>query len=420
MSTELTLQRSISEIIEEYDHKAASLDGAIKAFEQAGDDLKTASCVAGTWGNSQIDTGSVYKRNLEDSLLKSAWRHIYEGLQLERIMSARDKKLFEQAMVDPAPFTLENIRATFGDYIANPRDNILRGLAEVFSDLDPAFKSHDKVKIGVKGLPKRIIVKNVTSYWSSYGSDQLRNVISALAQYRGEALPDYNEMKEIVKGGKSTRGISLKTYKNNNGHLYFEPDVLRDINMALAEYYGEVLPDCSDDGEPKTKTPGTAVAKDLQYYPTPKAVVERIVENMYRLDGAKVLEPSCGCGRFLDALKKAGAKCYGVEVDADRAQICADKGHKVLVRNFLETIPEEEFDFVVMNPPFYGTHYAKHVEHALKFLKPGGTLTAILPVTARYDHGLLDGQWQDLPFGSFRESGTNINTTVLTIRKPLT
>ena len=70
-----------------------------------------------------------------------------------------------------------------------------------------------------------------------------------------------------------------------------------------------------------------------------------------------------------------------------------------------------------MNPPFYGKHYAKHVEHAFKFLKPGGTLTAILPATARYDHGLLEGKWDDLPVGSFSESGTNINTTVLTMRQ---
>mgnify|MGYP001589829810 CR=1 FL=1 len=43
-------------------------------------------------------------------------------------------------------------------------------------------------------------------------------------------------------------------------------------------------------------------------------------------------------------------------------------------------------------------------------------LYAILPVTARYDHGLLEGHWEDLPVGSFSESGTNINTTVLRIR----
>jgi hypothetical protein len=46
----------------------------------------------------------------------------------------------------------------------------------------------------------------------------------------------------------------------------------------------------------------------------------------------------------------------------------------------------------------------------------GGTLTATLPATARYDHGLLTGHWSDLPVGSFSESGTNISTTVLTMR----
>ena len=41
----------------------------------------------------------------------------------------------------------------------------------------------------------------------------------------------------------------------------------------------------------------------------------------------------------------------------------------------------------------------------------------LVAATARYDHGLLDGYWHDLPVGSFSESGTNICTTVLTIRK---
>jgi len=70
-----------------------------------------------------------------------------------------------------------------------------------------------------------------------------------------------------------------------------------------------------------------------------------------------------------------------------------------------------------MNPPFYGKHYEKHIRHAIKFLKKGGVLTAILPITAKLDHALLDdlnGRWDDLPIGSFSESGTNVNTTIFT------
>jgi hypothetical protein len=98
----------------------------------------------------------------------------------------------------------------------------------------------------------------------------------------------------------------------------------------------------------------------------------------------------------------------------------------VLLGNFLDAAPTGDFDLVVMNPPFYGKHYAKHVRHAFEFLKPEGKLIAILPATARYDHALLDdlgrganygSRWSDLPVGAFSESGTNINTTVLTIFK---
>ena len=436
MSNELALQRKLSDVIAEYNQKVANIPNVIAAFEKAGNDLKNAACVAGTFGNTTIDTGHVYDHTIKQSLLKSAWRHIYNGLQIDRIASAEDKRRFEQSMANPAPFTLENIRATFGDFIVDPRCNILRGLAEVFCSLDQAYKSHDKVKIGVNGLPKRVILSNVGGY-GSWGRDRLENILNALASYQGKQLVTHQELEAILKNGNAllsswegttgyretekkvlfpARGVWLKRFQNGNGHLFFEPDTLRDINMALAEYYGEVLPDASEE-KPTEKQASTAISKDLQYYPTPLKVVERVVDDLYIQKGDKVLEPSCGCGRFMDALRKKGADVLGVEVDPQRAAQSRAKGHNVVIANFLETVPTGDFDRVVMNPPFYGKHYAKHVEHALKFLKPDGILTAILPATARYDHGLLNGNWQDLPVGSFSESGTNVNTTVLTIRK---
>lgn len=431
------MQRSLSDVVAEYDTKLAALPAALASFNAAGDDLKMAATVGGTWGNERIETGSIYERTLQDSLLKSAWRHVYDGLNIDTIASAADKRRFEQAMEKPAPFTLDNIRSTFGRFVADPHGNILRGLAEVFCDLDQAYKSHDKVKIGVAGLPKRIILSNVTDY--GWGRDRLQNVLNAIAAYQGKPLLTWPEIAALLADGDAllttrtiekpqrygepeqiqviARGVRLKRFQNGNGHLIFEPDTLKDINRALAEYYGEVLPDTTEEKPAKPRA-STAVAKDLQYYPTPAKVVDDILADIYPIKGQRVLEPSCGCGRILDALRKAGADVYGVEVDASRAAQCRAKGHSVLLANFLETAPTGDYDRAIMNPPFYGKHYAKHVEHALKFLKPGGKLTAILPATARYDHGLLEGKWQDLPVGSFSESGTNINTTVLTMSAP--
>lgn len=132
-----------SQIVDEYNRKSAMLGEALATFEQAGNTLKTAATIGGTWGNVTLDTGNVWERELERSLLTSAWRHIYDLLNLDVVASALDKRKFEQAMANPPPFTLDNIRASFGQYIADPRGSILRGLAEVFSSLDPAFRSHD-------------------------------------------------------------------------------------------------------------------------------------------------------------------------------------------------------------------------------------------------------------------------------------
>jgi len=432
--TEVTTgRRKPSDIVAEYNAKIDLLDDALATFEQAQTDLKAACCIGGTFPNDRLETGRVSKTDARRVLLKSAWRHIYALYNLADILPAADKRRVDMMFEQPPAFTVDNIRIEFGDYFADPWAAILRGLAETFANLDPAFKSHEKVKIGVAGLPKRVILSNVSGY-GAWGRDRLRDILNALAAYQRKPLVEYAELDELLTGGQAliepwsavnfkgeeqhypARGVWLKRFQNGNGHLFFEPDTLKDVNRALAEYYGAVLPDAPEPGAKKQAS--TEVSKDLQYYPTPRAVVAKVVVGLGNITGLRVLEPSCGCGRFLDALRSAGADCYGVEFDASRAAQCRAKGHAVLTGNFLETVPTGDFDLVVMNPPFYGRHYAKHVRHALRFLKPKGKLVAILPATARYDHGELDDlrpTWADLPVGAFAESGTGICTTVCAV-----
>ena len=427
------LRVSLRELVAEYDEKLAAIPEAIRAYEAAKGALDGACCIGGSYAGSALTGYSGPAQfQMEALLLQSAWRHVYRGLSIDQIASAQDKRRFEQMLAKPPAFSIEAIRDQFGAYLLDPRHHILRGLAEVFCDLDPAYRSHSKVKVGVAGLPKRVILSDVGGY-GAWGTDRLRDVLNALAAYQGIPLVDWQELDALLKNGEAcltatevpqkygapikthARGVRLKRFGNGNGHLHFEPETLKDINRALAEWYGDVLPDV--DERPTKARASTAVSKDLQYYPTPATLAERIVANLYIRKGDRVLEPSCGCGRLLDALRAAGADVLGIEVDPGRAAEARAKGHAVQCANFLETVPTGDFDRVVMNPPFYGKHYAQHVEHGLRYLKPGGTLTAILPATARYDHGLLDGSWRDLPVGSFSESGTNVNTVVLTMHR---
>jgi hypothetical protein len=435
--------RKPSEIVAEYDAKFKAISDAMSVFERAQKDFLMAASLRGAASSAKVDVGQVSQRCAEMALLQSAWFYIWQLYKLDQFASADKKNKMTRLFEDPPAFTLENIREHIGDLVADPRGHILKGLAEAFSRLDPAFKSHEKMKIGVKGLPKRVIITHVAGY-SGNGRNQLKNIFDALAVYQNRPLISFQEIELLLRDGNALkddkpaqvvtrmvgrreveetvpaivgRDMWIKRYANGNAHLYFGPTALRDVNRALAEYYGEVLPDCPE--ERPAKAASTAVAKDLSFYRSPDKVVHALTDRLW--NAKRVLDPSCGDGAILEGLRAQKIDCFGIEVDPGRAAQCREKGFKVQVANFLDVAPSPDFDTVVMNPPFYGRHYEKHVRHALKFIKPGGTLMSVLPATARYDHGLLDdlnGQWCDLPVGSFAESGTNINTVILTVRVP--
>lgn len=461
--SKIALPANPADMVEEYEQKRAEIPRAIAQIEDAYTALNNAATVRGTFVETLASKPMLSEKQLEKNLRISGWKAIYNHLQVDRLASAKDKQEFERGFQDPPELTLDNVKATFGDYFLRPRFHVLRGLAEVFTGLDDAYKSHSKVKLGVKGLPKRVILYWGDSYAHGYGFDKFRDMVNALAAVRGQEPFDWKERNAIVcaheKGedaildgrtyvsrdryGKETehktvdRGLTVRLFQNGNAHVIFDKWAALDLNRALGEFYGEVLPDV--DPENPTKAPSTAVAKDLQFYWTPPAVIEAALEtagihrrDYYRGDRPqlRVLEPSCGDGRIMDAIRARDFYCFGIEYHAGRAAEARAKGHSVHLGNFLEqeppSKPELLFDRVVMNPPFYGRHYVKHVRHALRFLKPGGILVAILPATARYDHGDLDdlakrrweSGWSDLPAGSFAEAGTNVPTVLLQTNRP--
>jgi len=163
----------------------------------------------------------------------------------------------------------------------------------------------------------------------------------------------------------------------------------------------------------------------FQLFQTPPDIAARLVSASGANRSCRVLEPSAGLGRILDALQKSGAwDITAVEMAANIAgELYAQcrPELKILQRDFLTVIPEETglFDCVVMNPPFHLRADIRHILHALKFLQTGGTLAALCLDTPHREKALrpMSSSWEKLPAGTFAKEGTYVPTVLLTIRK---
>lgn len=158
------------------------------------------------------------------------------------------------------------------------------------------------------------------------------------------------------------------------------------------------------------------------YFPTPQRVIDELLQHVTLEPDSKVLEPSAGSGAICDAID---AKVTAYEVNHSLFEILKLKGYDARNYDFLTCKPQAVYDAVVMNPPFENTQDIDHVLHAYEFLKTGGTLVAVMSPAAFFHESnkakafreWFNGTKYELPPGSFKESGTNVNTVYIVMNK---
>ncbi len=175
------------------------------------------------------------------------------------------------------------------------------------------------------------------------------------------------------------------------------------------------------------KSGGVKVVSAPQLFPTPPALAKRMVTEADIEEGMSVLEPSAGTGRLIQAMDGIhNITVLAVEMSCTLADNLCLRCHtrtQVQQADFLCVQAKEigPFDRIVMNPPFENGADIKHIQHALSFLRPRGRLVAICANGPRQRQILLPlaessgGYWEELPAGTFTESGTNVNTALLVI-----
>ena len=172
--------------------------------------------------------------------------------------------------------------------------------------------------------------------------------------------------------------------------------------------------------------------KAFQFFETPAKLAERMVGLACIKKGQNVLEPSGGNGAIVKAIRLDFMDVNVTTLDIDPVRVDALRklpGVTVLSGNFLDMDLGQKFERVIMNPPFRAGQDVMHVRHAYETaLKKGGRMVAITSPgwTFRTDRrhtdfkawlDSIDANWEQVPEGTFKASGTDVRTIMININK---
>lgn len=251
-------------------------------------------------------------------------------------------------------------------------------------------------------------------------SDEVRAVLDR-SVIEGNLLklpPEQLDRKLYTRVNETLEALGGKWNKGKKAHV-FEADPRAAIGKA------------KDEG--KVTHPN-----QYDFFPTSRDVAETACHRLGMGDGWKrTLEPSAGEGHlFAPLVDWLGEPLTDdltlFELDPKRCAALRGKGvdRHLMKGDFLGMRPEAflPFDRILMNPPFEKKSDVRHIAHALKFLAPGGRLVAIASAGLSFrtdkatkalrDLILEDGTIEDLPDGSFEQSGTSVATVLIVYDKP--
>lgn len=222
---------------------------------------------------------------------------------------------------------------------------------------------------------------------------------------------------DYPKANKILEALGGKWSRKHGGHVFVEHDPEERIANYLVTG--------------KLEKP-----EKFGFFPTPTKLALELVKAAGLEAGDTVLEPEGGVGNLAlvcaDIVGKHNVTCY--ELQEKNCRKLRELGFDVAEADFLQVAPPEDpselFTAVVMNPPFEKQADIDHVEHALKFLAPGGMFAAIMSQSITFRTNAKTTRFRQFLESvgatikpndpdAFRESGTLTRTVSVTFRKPM-
>lgn len=163
------------------------------------------------------------------------------------------------------------------------------------------------------------------------------------------------------------------------------------------------------------------------FFPTPKAICDKMITLAQIEPDDTILEPSAGKGNIAEMIRAEypDNPLFVIEWQSKLSQILTLKGFEVIDSDFLKC--GHKFNRIIMNPPFEKFQDIDHVRHAYSLLRPGGRLVSIMSESTffRTDTKAVEfrdwlssiGYDEKLPADSFKKSGTGVTARIVIIDK---
>lgn len=177
--------------------------------------------------------------------------------------------------------------------------------------------------------------------------------------------------------------------------------------------------------------------KEFQFFETPSAVLDLMQQYIGAWKGSaqysytRALEPSAGNGAIVRMLQRVGGfEITAVEVNPRMAGPLVDLGVSVLCPVDFLGLPTGTsnwlFDVIAANPPFTKNQDIKHFMHMERMLSVGGLLMCVMSKhwtfaddreSREFREFLSDRHTEIIPIpaGTFKESGTMIETVLVVL-----
>lgn len=172
--------------------------------------------------------------------------------------------------------------------------------------------------------------------------------------------------------------------------------------------------------------------KKYQFFETTDKLGDKLISKLDIKPEDEWLEPSAGRARIADKMKEISEKGTLIELMPLNVTVLKEKGYNPIEADFTTVTTEmlgKQFDKIGANPPFTNDQDIIHIRHMFdEHLKAGGRLSSYASQSwlkgsnkrqVEFKNWLneLGADIEMIEEGEFKESGTSIPTTLITIQK---